>query len=255
MASKKTTAPSDASGARQAKIQQAAGKGRTGPSPVTIAGIVAILAIIAVVAWVIIANHNANDGKGEGGSALPAGVSAMGQPIERGTAKEGAPTLDIYEDFQCPGCHQLETILGPTVAEMAADGSAKVRYHVMNFLDERYPGENSTRAAIGSFCAAADGKFGAFHDTVYAAQPATEGQGWTDEQFKQIAKDAGLSGAAYTTWETCYTNQDMKQYATSMQAASAKDGVQSTPTVKLNGKVMDMANMTAETFKKAVLGG
>lgn len=239
---------------RQAKIQQAAGATRTGPSPVVIAGIVAILAIIAIVAWTIINNNNANQKKAEGGSALPAGVSAMGEPMPRGTPKEGAPTLDIYEDFQCPGCHQFETILGPAVAQMARDGSANVRYHIMNFLDGNYPGENSTRAAMGSFCAAGGGKFGEYHDGVYAIQPATEGQGWTDEQFKQIAKDVGLSGEAYTAWESCYTGQDMKQYIASMQTASEKDGVTTTPTVKLNGKLLDMKNMTAETFTKAVLG-
>ncbi|HNQ06755.1 MAG TPA: thioredoxin domain-containing protein [Tetrasphaera sp.] len=252
---KNQPAPQDAVSARQAKIQQATkGTHRGGPNPLVIAGVIALVAIVAVVGFVVINNKNAAKAASEGGSALPKGVSAMGQPFVRGTPKAGAPTLDIYEDFQCPGCGQFERILGSTVKEMATSGDVQVRYHVMTFLDDNFQGKNSSRAANAAFCAADDGKFGEMHDLIYANQPTQEGKGWTDEQLTTFAGQAGLTGAALDAWTTCYQKQDHNQYVVSMQDATSKDGVTSTPTVRLNGKDLTLTNMDAAAFKKAVLG-
>lgn len=252
---KKQPTPQDAVAARQAKIQQATkGTNRGGPNPLVIAGVIALVAIVAVVGFVVINNKNATKEASAGGSVLPKGVTAMGQPYVLGTPKSGAPTLDIYEDFQCPGCGQFERILGPTVKEMATSGDVQVRYHVMTFLDDSFSGKNSSRAANAAFCAADDAKFGGLHDLIFANQPAQEGQGWTDEQLTTFAGQAGLSGAALETWKTCYKAQDHNQYVVSMQEATSKDGVTSTPTIKLNGTVMDLKGMDAATFTKAVLG-
>ena len=239
---------------RQDKIRQVSSTTRSGPSPMMIGGVVALVAIIAVVAWTIIANNNANTDKTKGGSELPKGVTAMGQAFIRATPKAGAPTLDIYEDFQCPGCHQFETTFGAAVRQMADDGTAKVAYHIMSFLDERFPGDNSKRAAVATFCAANFDRFGQYHDSVYANQPAKEGQGWTDAQLEQYAKDSGITGADFGTWKTCYTQRATQQYVSSMQTASEKDGITSTPTVKLDGKAMTLDGMTAADFTKAVTG-
>ncbi|MBK6887093.1 MAG: thioredoxin domain-containing protein [Tetrasphaera sp.] len=239
---------------RRDKIQQAAGSVRTGPSPMVIGGVVAIVAIIVVVAWTIIANNNAKSAQSKGGSQLPKGVAAMGQPFTRGTPAAGAPTLDIYEDFQCPGCHQFETTFGAAVRAMAEAGTAKVNYHIMSFLDDRYRGENSVRAATGAFCAAAFDRFGQFHDSVYANAPAKEGQGWTDAQLEQFATDSGITGADLTSWKTCYTGRAMQQYIVSMETAGEKDGIVNTPTIKLNGTAMTLDGMDPASFTKAVTG-
>lgn len=253
MASTKPS-PQDAVSARQAKIQQATKGVRTGPNPLVLAGTIALVAIIAVVGWVVLSNQKASKAALEGGSELPKGAAAMGQPFVLGTAKAGAPTLDVYEDFQCPGCGQFEHLLGSTVKEMAASGDVQVRYHLMTFLDDNFPGKNSSRAANAALCAADDGKFGELHDLIYANQPADEGKGWTDEQLTTFAGQAGLTGAALETWKTCYSAQDHNQYVVSMQEATSKDGVTSTPTVRLNGKDLSLTGMDAAAFKKAVLG-
>lgn len=257
MASKSTSKASSGSAAdRQAKIQAAGKAVKTGPSRVTIAGVVAIVTLIAVIAWVIIADQKAKTAAGVGGATLPPGVAAMGEPISRGTPKAGAPVLDIFEDFQCPGCAALEAKLGTSIAELAADGSVDVRYHMMTFLDDRYPGENSSRAANASACAVASGKFGALHDLVYANQPTTEGDGWTDAQLAGWAKDSEITGTALTTWQTCVANKTHNQYVVSMQESTAKAGVTSTPTLKLNGKVFDHTTVTSgEDFKTKILAG
>ena len=67
------------------------------------------------------------------------------------TAKAGAPTLDIYEDFQCPACGQVEQALGSTIKKMADAGEVKVIYHMQNFLDANLNNDSSTRAGISSW--------------------------------------------------------------------------------------------------------
>lgn len=250
------TRPGTSASARQAKIQAAAKARGTGPSRVTIAGVIAIIALIAVIAWVIIADQQAKDKATTGGASLPPGVAAMGDPISRGTPKSGAPVLDIYEDFQCPGCEVLERSLGSTIRELAADGSVDVRYYMMTFLDGRFPGDHSNRAANAAVCAVAAGKFGELHDLVYANQPTTEGAGWTDAQLTDWARQAGITGTALTTWETCFKDKSHNQYVNSIEDASAKAGVTATPTLKLNGKVLDMSTVKdAAGFRAKVLAG
>ncbi len=241
-------------GSRHDRIRQASRPTRTGPSPMVIGGVVAVVAIIAVVAWTIIADNNANNAAAKGGSQLPKGVSAMGQAFTRGTPDGGAPVLDIYEDFQCPGCGQFETTYGAAVRELADSGKAKVDYHVMSFLDQHFPGDNSVRAAVATFCAADADRFGEYHDSVYANQPAKEGAGWSDAQLEQFAKDAGITGTDFDTWRTCYTTRATQQYVSSMQTASEKDGITSTPTIRLDGVAMTLDGMTVADFTKAVTG-
>ena len=82
----------------------------------------------------------------------------------------GAPTVDLYEDFQCPICAQFESALGSTFQDLAAQGKLKLNYHVLNFLDDKTGAKNSTPAANGAFCAASLGKFQEFHNAVFTSQ-------------------------------------------------------------------------------------
>ena len=47
-------------------------------------------------------------------------------------------------------------------------------------LDDNLRNDSSTRAGNAAFCAADDGKFQEFHNQLFANQPATEGDGFSD---------------------------------------------------------------------------
>ncbi len=249
----KTSSKAAASG-RQAKIQaaQKASSSGRGPNRIVIATVVAVLAIIAVVTTVVLANNSSKPS----GNAVPAAAAGPGggYVVNKGvTLVAGAPTVDIYEDFQCPVCGQFESQLGSTVEQLARDGKIKLVYHVLTFLDGNLGNDSSSRAAEAALCAGDAGKFLDYHNQVYANQPATEGAGWTDTQLTSFATSAGISGASLTTWQQCTANKKYDGYLAAVEKQSAAAGVTGTPTVFIGGKEQKLADIgTPQTFTQAV---
>ncbi len=139
---------------------------------------------------------------GRDGNA-PGVTAADGGYVLPGTPAAGAPTLDIWLDYQCPICKKFEDVSGTVYPQLAADGKAKVVVHTLSFLDDNLGNDASERAAEGAAAAAVQGKFVEYTQQVFANQPEQEGTGYTDDQLEQFAKDAGVptwrSGASSST--------------------------------------------------------
>ena len=211
---------------------------KKGANPVIIGGVVAAVVIVGVVVAILIGNSGKSGGA-SGGSAQPAGVVSgdLGGILANASpAKSNAPTLDLYEDFQCPVCGQLEKAMGPSIASMVQAGDIKLVVHTLSFLDDNLNNDSSKRSANAVACASDVGKFLAYHAAVFAAQPAQEGAGYTDAQLTEFATTAGITGTSLTTWQKCTSSGQHAQYVTDTQSAAEKAGVNSTPTLKLNGK-------------------
>jgi protein-disulfide isomerase len=244
--------PSQASD-RQAKIQAAAKKGRSGPNRIIIGTVVAVLAIFAVVAAVIVADQGRKAEQSAGGSALPKGASAMGAGlVVNADAPAGVPTLDLWVDYQCPACKSFEDAFGEQVTQLAEQDKVKLVVHVLSFLDDNLGNDSSNRAANAAFCAADQDAFLPFHNATFAGQPAREGDGYTDADLAGFAEQAGLTGAKQTAWKQCYDAREHNQYVESVQTQSSKDGINGTPTVKLDGEVLQLQGLTPESFAAKV---
>ena len=247
-ANRGSSAPQDRAAKIQA-VQKATSTG--GANKIVIAGIVAILAIVFAVGGVIW-NQKANESDvAAGGNSVPAGASVDGGLVTNASVKlvDGAPTLALYEDFQCPNCKAFEGAFGSAIKEIADSGKAKVSYHILNFLDERGTNQ-STMVANGAFCALDQGKFMEFHNAAYAGQ-YPEGDTVTLDQVSTFATAAGLSGDALKTWQTCvkvgkYTNFIKDTNTAAFKIANFKG----TPTVILNGEMLTLS--TPEALTKAV---
>lgn len=169
--------------------------------------------------------------------AAPAGTIILGP-----TGK-GLPVVDVYEDYQCPACAQLEPLIAADLETLATSGSVELRFHPMSFLDQMLSNDSSQRAAAGAFCAAEQNRFLPYHHAVWANHPVREGDGWTDEQLLGIATQAGLDTAA---WRDCTASG---RYATDVRNAndlSLASGVTGTPTLKLNGDKLNMQQVLGE---------
>lgn len=212
---------------------------KSGPNPVIIGAIIAALVVLAVVVAIVIGNGStAGSSSTASGNPVPVGVvggTGGGILANPATVKPNAPTMDLYEDFQCPLCGELEKAMGPQIGTLADAGQIKLVVHMMSFLDANLGNDSSTRAANAAACAADAGKFLQYHAAVFAGQPAKEGGGYTNAQLTVFAKTAGISGTALTTWQKCTTSAQHAQYVTDVETASGKAGVTGTPTVKLNG--------------------
>jgi protein-disulfide isomerase len=136
---------------------------------------------------------------------------------------------------------------------LAREGKISLVYHIKNFLDDNLRNDSSTRAANGVFCAADAGKFQEYHDQVFPNQPANEGDGFTDAQLRTFAENAGVTGDALSTWQTCFDAAKYTDYVNSVETQSFEDGVRGTPTVRIDGTVVDLSTIASpELLTKAV---
>ncbi|WP_353953630.1 thioredoxin domain-containing protein [Knoellia sp. S7-12] len=235
---KKMTGPASA---RQAKIDAATKNAGGGANKIIVAAVVLVVAIVAIVGGVVIADQKKQERVGTS-TAVPAAAGAMGEGFvanKDATLVAGAPTLDIYEDFQCPACAQFERIMGGTVNELAEQGKIKLVYHLKTIIDANTGTTHSLTMGNAAMCAADQGSFQAFHDDVFANLPEQEGQGWTAAQTTGFAEKAGITGAALDTWQTCVDDRKYATYVESTEEASAKANITGTPTVLLAGEKLD----------------
>lgn len=254
----KQPAAQPAASDRQAKIDAAAKAGSTGPNKILIGTVVALIAIIAVVAGVIIADQSTKSSEASGGDAIPAAAGALGAGFvanEGVTLEPGAPTLDIYEDFRCPACHQAYAVFHETVIDQAEQGKVELVYHFKTVIDSQSRSDESLKAASSAMCAADAGRFTEYHEAILDGIVASGGQqpDWSAGFFTSAAEEAGISGAELETFDQCVADGTYDQYIRSVDEQSARDGVNGTPLYRLNGEDVDFATVnTPELLAEAI---
>jgi protein-disulfide isomerase len=220
---------------------------KSGPNVVIIGAVVAALVMVAVVVAIVIGNNSKSGSTSASAQSVPAGVvgGTGGGILADPAAKSNVPTLDVYADFQCPVCGQFEKAFGPTLSALAKAGEIKYVVHMMTFLDTNLGNDSSKRSTNAAACAADAGKFLEYHSAVFAAQPAKEGDGYTDAQLTEFATTAGITGPALTTWQKCTSSGQHDKYVADVADTSGKAGITQTPTVRLNGKDVKLTSPEA----------
>ena len=129
MAQKKK--PQSAGSDRQAKIQAAASSGAgSGANKIVIAAVAAVVAIVAVVGFVVIKQVQSTMRSRGRPSRAGRRRWVVAHPAYQGRHGEGgAPTVEAFEDFQCPGCQQFERAIGSTPVDLAKSGDIVLRHH------------------------------------------------------------------------------------------------------------------------------
>ena len=201
-----------------------------------IVGGVAAVAIAAVVG-IGIAVQTSRDDTGAT-SQIPTGtVGKYG--IARGDAS--APvTMDLYEDFQCPVCKQYEGFLADTITKNVDDGTLRVIYHPMAFLDQASSTKYSSRALETAGCVLdQDGPatYLKLHDLLFQNQPAEQTAGLTDDQLASLAEQAGADKADVAS---CQSDDAFAGWVRAATDAASKAGVTGTPTMRVDGDDVDI---------------
>lgn len=159
----------------------------------------------------------------------------------------GATRVDIWEDFQCPVCARFESVNGSFIDSLVKEGKTKVVYHPLSFI-----GPESIVAANAAGCAADEGKFLQFHRALYMNQPAENSGAITPTWLQLLGTAAGIKSNKYIN---CVSKGSFYDWVKNVAADGAKNNINSTPTVKVNGKELDRATqyMDATAFKNAVI--
>lgn len=210
---------------------------------------VTVVVVLAVLVGVGVAVQSARNSTG--GGATPTGVvDDFG--VVRGDA-DAPVTVTLYEDFQCPACRALEEQAGEVFADLAKDGSARVVYRPMAFLDQASTTNYSSRALEAAACVLEDAGPDAFvrmHDLLFEHQPPEGGAGLPDQTLADLAEQAGANRDAITS---CQQDDTFAAWVERATEQASKDGVNGTPTVLVDGKQVEFgAGDPGETIRRAV---
>lgn len=155
--------------------------------------------------------------------------------------------VTLYEDFLCPGCGALEASAGSFLDDAVASGEIEIEYRPFAFLTEQSTNEYSQRAWNAAACVVDEGgpeKFKAFHDILFANQPQEGGPGPEDDELIAFAEQAGVTGI-----DDCVEKQTFTPWVEDALDRGMDDGVGSTPTLLVDGKVVEGAGRTVPTVE------
>ena len=142
---------------------------------------------------------------------------------------KGAPIqMVIYSDFQCPACRFARE----PVEELVGQFPGKIQVHFRHFPIDKIH-QYAFVAAKFAECAGEQGKFWAFHDQLYKKQETWAHAPETIVFFARYAQESGLDPL---TLERCLEDPKTLGQIRLERSIGAKQGVQSTPTIFLNGR-------------------
>jgi protein-disulfide isomerase len=147
-------------------------------------------------------------------------------------------TITEYGDFQCPVCARLHQAWGPTLDQLIQSGQVRFEFVGLAYLDQGTT--ESLRSAAAATCAADAGQFLAYHDVLYRRQSPTENSGFlTNQRLVAFGRDAGITDNTFTR---CVDSGRYDGWVRKNTDTASSGGVSGTPTVLIDGKVVDNAD-------------
>jgi protein-disulfide isomerase len=181
--------------------------------------------------------------------AIPAAVSeADGYGIVLNPT--ATPTIDIWVDYQCPACRSFEVLNGGYINEIIAQKKAKVVFHPLTFI-----GAESIIAANAAACAADENKFVDMNLALFQNQASSENSGkWQGDAMLALGDSIGIKSDSF---KECVREGNYVKWTRNVTDASASKNVNSTPTIRINGKDLDRNTEYGDPvkFKAALAAG
>ena len=137
-------------------------------------------------------------------------------------------TVVEFADFQCPHCKEFNDLLGPILQKWP---QAKFVYKDFPLVDIHPWAET---AAVGAHCAfqQSAAAFWKMHDAIFAQQDVISTENVWDK-LNGFAADEKLN---LDTFKACMSSEDAKKFVETERAEGAELGVNSTPTIYVNGR-------------------
>lgn len=206
------------------------------------------IAVVVVLALVVIGGviWTARSGDDEAPTP-PQGITGISAPITREGAvvtvgeQDAKVTIDVYEDFLCPACGNFKKAYGGQMKSEIEAGNLRVRYHLLPYLVRYSDPEGYSRdSANAALCAADQGKFWEYHETLFAEQPEEGGPGHTKEELVKLGTDLGITGDAFRQCVDGGAHEAEAQ--AEVDAFRANSQFKGTPTVTKDGQVLDVGD-------------
>lgn len=211
----------------------------------------ALVALVLVAVFVVVLVQN-NSTQTASGAVTPPNASARKNSIvlNPGKAAAGAPTVTLYLDYQCPNCKIFEASFGEMLLREANAGTWTLENKTMTFMDKNLSNTASSRAAYAAACSDLTGKYAEYNQAIYAKQAEQEvrgAEGYSPALLRdQIPAQLGITGEALTSFQQCVDSNATKAFVEAVDKGAYDDGVTGTPSIAVNGKVVDLRKLTGD---------
>jgi len=167
-----------------------------------------------------------------GGQESGYNVSIEGQPVIG--SENASVTVIEFGDYSCPHCRDFEISTYPQLKENYIDtGQVKFSYVNLAFL-----GADSQKAAEASECVYRqdEEQFWNFHKGLFENQGSE--QGWASQSLLMDVARETTEGLDYEQLRSCISSGETSNQVNEERAIANTNGVDSTPTVFVNGELV-----------------
>ena len=206
----------------------------------------AVLGLVLVAVFVVVLIPKPGTTPQPGDQTPPNAATGMdGIVVNPGKGTPDVPLVALYFDYQCGGCLTFERTFGTALAFLAESGEIRLENRTRVFLDQGNTEGLSHKAAVAAACADTAGRYSDYHQAVFDS--ADQGP-YTDTLLREtIPTQIGITGETLTTFQQCFDDRATLTWVTSVDEAAAKAGVNSTPTMTVNGTTVPVEDLTGKT--------
>ncbi len=224
-------------------------------APFVIIGLIALVTIVGIYA---VSKSGKNEESNTNTNTTAAAQSEADKKAQEAYAKapagatpanflgsENSPVVvEEFADFQCPTCG----VVHPKVKEVVSHFGSKIKFVFRNYpLTQLHP--HAYDAAVASEAAGLQGKFWQMQEMIFTNQATWSAQSNARNIFKEYAGKIGLNVAQY---ETDTLGLSAKQRVDSDMQRGNAIGIQSTPTILINGKVVPFSQVEIASLKALI---
>ena len=195
--------------------------------------LLAVGAFALIVAGLLFATRPDVPSTGTGGAASAEALAPADAP-RLNDAPDASVTLVEFLDFQCPGCGQLQPIMG----QLAQQYGDQVEFVIRDFPLPMHG--NAEPAAVAAEAAHQQGQFVPMYERLFGNQQSWAEQPDPTALFRGYAEEIGLDMTAY---DAAVADPATLEKVHADREAGEAAGVQGTPTIFVNGEQVEVSSV------------
>lgn len=162
--------------------------------------------------------------------------------LESENAGDDVPTVEVFEDFSCHYCAQLESASSEDLKSALEEGKLKVKFRFLNFLDRGDESGPSTRGAATAWAVAKSGNVEAFWNIhrLMMDEQSTVTRQWDWDDLANAAEKMGADdGVVDKIRNESVKDEGAKISRTNNKEIEKREGKVSSPLLYKDGKRFD----------------
>jgi protein-disulfide isomerase len=176
---------------------------------------------------------------------IPPGAPPGADPPEQMGSPTAAVTLEEFADLQCPSCAAAH----PKINEIKSMYGSRIHFIFRNFPLQIPAHDKGYEAALAASAAGMQGKFWDMQNMLFSNQKVWD----KDPTYKQIWKGyAQKIGLDVAKWEADSAGMGARNRVEADMARGKAIGINSTPTLFINGTAVNFSDMQVETLKSII---